>query len=354
MRRLRHQCKRIAGALILATVSTSGIAAFQDPLVTPATQSAIAAASPLTAIAPAGNRLVAVGQRGHVLVSEDGGKQWIQASVPVSSDLVAVHFPTADKGWAVGHDGVVLHSKDGGRTWLKQWDGREAARTMLEFYQKRAESGDPEAKRALAEAGHFVEQGPVHPFLDVWFENEWDGFVVGAFGLIFATRDGGVSWEPWFDRLDNPNSLHLYGIRGAQDGVYIVGEQGLILRLDQKRQRFVSVPGPYQGSYFGLLLNKEAVIVFGMRGNAFRSIDAGKTWKKVETNVSEGLPGGAVMDDGRLVLVTQGGNLLISRNRGQTFDKWPTARTAAFAGVAAARSGVALVGSQGITLEPLK
>ena len=81
---------------------------YVDVLDLPAKASALAQRSPLLDLARAGSRLVAVGQRGHILYSDDEGGRWQQARVPVSSDLNAVTFPTPEQGWAVGGDGVVL------------------------------------------------------------------------------------------------------------------------------------------------------------------------------------------------------------------------------------------------------
>ncbi len=112
---------RIAAlGLALATATLAAPvagAAFVDPLDTPAVPSALAARSLLLGVARAGNRLVAVGQRGHIVYSTDGGASWKQASVPVSSDLTAVFFVDDKQGWVVGHDGVVLHTVDSGDTW---------------------------------------------------------------------------------------------------------------------------------------------------------------------------------------------------------------------------------------------
>ena len=92
---------------------------------------------------------------------------------------------------------------------------------------------DPALLEALkAEAERAAAEGPSRPFLDVWFANAREGFVVGAYNLIFHTSDGGSTWEPWFDRTQNERFYHLYGIRGSSDGVYAVGELGLALRLD--------------------------------------------------------------------------------------------------------------------------
>ena len=125
----------------------------------------------LTGLARAGKRVVAVGQRGHVLLSDDAGKSWQQADVPVSADLVAVSFANAEAGWAVGHDGVVLHSADAGRTWTRQLDGRDAWATCSSRATRK--SGDD---KWLAEAKRFAAQGAENPFLDVWFDDASNGY----------------------------------------------------------------------------------------------------------------------------------------------------------------------------------
>src|SRR5262249_21678188 len=153
-----------------------------------ATRSALAPRSLLNGLARAGDRVVAVGQRGHVLYSDDAGGTWQQAEVPVSSDLVAVSFPSASTGWAVGPDGVILHTNDAGATWSRQLDGRRAGALLLEAYPENASAKDPERAAALHEqAQRFAAQGAENSFLDVWFADERDGYVVGAFGLILHT-----------------------------------------------------------------------------------------------------------------------------------------------------------------------
>src|SRR5574337_2060456 len=123
--------------LVLAlTAPVAGMAAgYQDVIDTPARESTLASKALLNGLASAGERVVAVGQRGHIIYSDDAGKSWQQAKVPVSSDLVAVSFPTPEQGWAVGHDGVVLHSSDAGATWTKQLDGRALGSMMAAYYK---------------------------------------------------------------------------------------------------------------------------------------------------------------------------------------------------------------------------
>jgi photosystem II stability/assembly factor-like uncharacterized protein len=356
-----------AGCLLLAGWLAGGIgiaagAAPADPLQLPAVASPLAVRSPLFAVASAGTRLVAVGQRGHVLTSDDHGAHWLQAEVPVSTDLVAVDFPSAQQGWAVGHDGVILHSVDGGRHWVRQLDGRQAAALMAQAYAKSARS--PEVDAALNEAKRMLAEGPDLPFLDVCFTDERNGYVVGAFNLIFTTSDGGAHWQPASERADNPKSQHLYAVRAVKttdsagavgDEVYIVGELGLVLRLDRASQRFTALPTPYPGTYFGLLATPDLLLAYGLRGNAWRSRDAGKSWQQIATGVQTGLTGAAVFGDGRIALVSQGGQLLVSRDQAASFTAVAGIKPLPIFGVSAAGgNALALVGARGVRIEAVE
>lgn len=275
----KHTLQALALLLVLwqAVAQASG---YIDVLDLPARPSALAVRSPLLDIASAGQRLVAVGQRGHILYSDDDGKQWQQASVPVSSDLNAVYFPTPEQGWAVGNDGVVLHSSDAGATWKKQLDGREIGALSVKQYSALA-AAEPDNEQwplRVADGQRLVEEGADKPLLDVWFADDKLGYVVGVFNLILRTEDGGQSWTPFQDRTDNPQNFHLNAITSTGDALYIVGEQGLVLKWDESPQRFATLATPYQGSYFGVVGKPGEVVVFGLRGNVLRSTDGGLSW----------------------------------------------------------------------------
>lgn len=343
-------------ALLAAAVVTSARAAPADTASTdvldrPATMSQIAAKRLLLAVARAGDRLIAVGPRGHIVISTDAGASWQQAAVPVSSDLTAVHFPSEKRGWAVGHDGVVLATTDGGMSWTKQLDGRTVNELILAGARERL-AGSPESaelQALVAEAERYRDQGPDKPFLDVWFENETTGYVVGAYNLLLATTDGGATWQSWFDRADNPRFMSLYSIRPAAGGLYIAGEAGTVLKLDPAAGRFVAVPVDYAGSLFGVLDAGEAVLVFGLRGNVFRSTDGGASWTSVHCGLSATVVGGARLASGGLVLVDQGGRFAMSSDGGLTFEPIPVRRSVPVTSVADAGAGrLAVTGPYGV------
>lgn len=306
--------------------ATKGV--LSDVLDRPALKTSLAARKLLLSVAVAGDRIVAVGPRGHIVVSTDAGATWQQSVVPVSSDLTAVYFPSAKIGWAVGHDGVVLASSDGGMTWTKQLDGRDVNRLVLADIQAKL-AADPASTllQGLAtEAERNEALGPDKPFLDVWFENDTTGYVVGAYGLLLKTEDGGKSWQSWFDRQENPRLMNLYSIRPAAGALYIAGEGGTVLRLDPASQRFVAAPVDYAGTLFGVVDAGGAVLVFGLRGNAFRSIDGGSTWMKVDAQLPASIVAGTSLAPGTVVLADQGGRLAVSSDGGVTFGLIPQTR----------------------------
>jgi len=324
-----------------------------DVLERPAQDSDLASRRLLQSVARAGERLVAVGPRGHIVVSADGGQTWKQSAVPVSSDLTAVYFVNDKNGWAVGHDGVVLASSDGGTSWIKQFDGRAANALLLQYLKARvaAEPGSKELAALLTEAERYQEQGPDKPFLDVWFENDKVGYVVGGYNLIFATADGGKTWEPWFDRTDNPKLLNLNAIRTAAGGLYITGEGGLVLKLDATAKRFRAVPVDYKGSLFGVVDGGDAVLVFGLRGNAFRSTDGGAHWNKVDSQLAASIIAGVRTTTGTVLLADQGGRIVASSDGGKTFKRLELAKPMPVTSITAvAGDKLALTGPRGVVV----
>jgi photosystem II stability/assembly factor-like uncharacterized protein len=337
----------------------SAIAApFQDVLDVPAKQSALASKSLLNGVTNAGRRVVAVGQRGHIVYSDDSGKTWRQAKVPVSSDLVAVNFPTPKSGWAVGHDGIVLHTIDGGESWSRQLDGRSAGKLLETYYAALGGQGklgsQEDAMRLIDETKRLAAQGAENPFLDVWFTDENTGFIVGAFNQIFRTTDAGATWEPWFHRTDNPKRLHLYAIRQVGGELYIAGEQGLVMRLDPGAGRFVGIDTGYHGTYFGIAGNDAAVFVFGLRGSLYRSGDGGRQWQKIETGLPEGITGAASCNGGRFLLVSQSGHVLESRDGGQHFTSAKIERPVPASAVACTDAGAIIAGARGVVAQTIR
>jgi photosystem II stability/assembly factor-like uncharacterized protein len=227
-------------------------------------------------VARHGERVLAVGERGHVLVSSDGGSTWTQAKVPTRALPTGVHMHDEKLAWAVGHDAVVLRTRDGGSSWERVHDA-------------------PEDER---------------PLLDVWFKDAERGFAAAAYGELLATRDGGSTWER--RAIRDGDDFHLNQLAAAADGtLYAAAEAGHLYRSDDGGETWRPLPSPYEGSFFGLLpLAEGPVLAFGLRGRLFASADRGKTWARIETGTEATLLCGLQTGPGRFVVGGMEGTLL--------------------------------------------
>ena len=330
---------------------------FRDPLVTPAETLSNAmetSSQPILALATVDksphHRIIAAGLRGLILISDDGASRWRQAHVPVQSDLVALSFIAAQQGWAVGHDGVILHTEDGGESWTKQFDGKAAHDVMAGYYKTRIANGEHQLQGFLDEVELNTKDGATLPFLSVYFDDERVGYAVGSFGMLVETEDGGKTWKPWLDHIDNKKFLNLNDIRKIGDDIYIAGEQGIVYRLDRDRQRFVAMPTVYKGSFFHIAGNDTFLLAMGLNGTAFRSADGGRSWEAVKTGVHTSLTSASLSADGRtIVLTAEGGQLLYSIDNARTFNPLPVHKPMLFADVVAGDDGwFVFAGYQGI------
>ncbi|WP_339533135.1 WD40/YVTN/BNR-like repeat-containing protein [Pseudomonas mucidolens] len=288
-----------------------------------AIQSALAEKSLMIDVAHAGKRLVAVGDRGHILYSDDQGAHWTQAKVPTRQLLTAVFFIDDQHGWAVGHDAKILASSDAGATWTQQFEDRSR------------------------EA----------PLLDVFFNDADHGFAVGAYGALVETRDAGKTWADVSERLDNEDQYHLNAIARIKDaGLFIVGEQGSMFRSSDDGHTWEKLTGPYEGSLFGVIgtAQPRTLLVYGLRGNLYRSTDFGDTWQPVELKAARGalefgLSGATLLDDGSLVVVGNGGSVVVSHDDGVSFSVFNRADRVSLSAVTAAGNGnLILVGQGGV------
>ena len=263
--------------------------------------------------AAAGPRLVAVGDRGYVLLSDDQGATWRRAKAPPVPLLTAVHFLDDKRGWAVGHDAAILATADAGETWTLQFSAAKEQR----------------------------------PLLDVAFLDARRGFAVGAYGAFYETSDGGAAWSA---RKIIEDDKHLNAILDLGKGqLLVVGESGTILRSADSGATWNAVPAPYKGSFFGAAAAKDgAIVAFGLRGRIFRSADGGSTWTQVNAGTEASLMGATLLEDGALVIAGNAGVLLVSRDNGRTFTPLPSGRRGVLSKALPAKGGALLLLGEGM------
>jgi photosystem II stability/assembly factor-like uncharacterized protein len=336
-----------------------------------------AATSLLLDIAAAGDRLVAVGERGHILFSDDQGDNWVQAVVPTSAMLTRVFFVSDQLGWAVGHDGNILFSSNGGVDWQLQRDGLSEqvrineeragrAADLVDALGKRladaGEEGQEDLRLALEEAEFALESAhetmdePVYapPLMDIWFANAEQGWASGAYGSLLHTSNGGRHWDDWSHKLDNPEELHLNGVVGDGKGhIFLASEWGMIFRSGSNGETWELVESGYEGSFFGLLVNPASgsVFAYGLLGTVYRSADLGESWEPVTSMARASLFGGYADATGTIIFVGQGGTAVRSDDDGLSFTPYMQAPRRGLHGLAPMGEGRYMVTGDGGSAE---
>jgi len=358
----RSFCSTTICALALGIILTLGLPA---PLraqtdQTDLNQPAIPVKAPdqtfLNAVTLAGTRLVAVGEHGVIIYSDDQGVSWHQANVPVDVLLNGVSFGNAQDGWAAGHFGVILHSEDGGKTWQKQLDGNQVNQLALQAAQAATakNSNLVTTPLALRRASLFLQTGPDKPFLSVDALGPDSAIVVGAYRMADRTTDGGKTWQDTSLSIEDRLSHNLYGIATVGRDLYIAAETGPVFRSTDGGASFSAVTAPSATTLFGVLGTKDgSVLVYGVAGAAYLSHDSGTNWQTVSINTSTNITAGLLLNSGTLLLASESGVLYVSLDNGQTFKQLPGQLPMAVTGLAETPNGsVAVVGSGGVDIIP--
>ncbi|MDC8786396.1 WD40/YVTN/BNR-like repeat-containing protein [Roseateles koreensis] len=278
--------------------------------------------NPLLAAARAGNRLVAVGARGMVLLSDDNGKQWRQAAeVPVRSMLTSVSFVDAQRGWAVGHDTSILATTDGGEHWQLQHFDAETDR----------------------------------PLFSVHFFDARQGVAVGLWSTILTTDDAGVNWRqvkapapPEGGKADR----NLFSLFASPAGaIYAAAERGAVLRSKDRGVSWEYLSTGYKGSLWtGLALDEQTLVVAGMRGTVYRSDDAGAHWASVPSHTQSSVTQLARHGQ-QMVAVGLDGVMLRSDDQARTLSfAQRDDRLKLTAAITAADGSLHLLSAQGVVL----
>ena len=229
------------------------------------------------------DRLVAVGERGHVVFSDDG-KTWQQAEhVPTRSTLTSL-FRVGDRLWAGGHDAVIITSGDRGTTWSRQ-------------------NFQPDRQQAI---------------MDLYFTDKDHGVAIGSYALVLVTDDGGQTWADGA-MVDAESDYHLNAMLRFSDGRrMIAGEAGYSYRSFDDGASWEMMDMPYMGSMWGAIaMPGDCVVFFGLRGHAMESCDFGTTWQELETGTLASLSGAADRD-GLIIMVGNSGTILTRVNGSMT------------------------------------
>jgi photosystem II stability/assembly factor-like uncharacterized protein len=193
------------------------------------------------------NNGFAVGANGTLLHTTNGGVNWVNLVNGTGSQLTAVSFTDVNTGTAVGLDGVILRTTDGGVNWEHQYCG--------EYW-----------------------------FGGVCFSDINNGTIIGYNGdnSIFHTSDGGKQWvqQDYDNSSENYISLVSLSFVDANVGI-IVGTFGSILKTTNGGNNWINQSSNTKNNLFGVKLFDENIgVAVGEKGTILRTEDGGLSWNK--------------------------------------------------------------------------
>ncbi|MBM4246341.1 MAG: hypothetical protein FJ148_21500 [Deltaproteobacteria bacterium] len=230
-------------------------------------------------------KAIIVGYGGKILLTSDAGRTWEVAQSNTDGAIYKLAMTDASSGWAVGQSGLVLRTTDGGKTWQKMDAGTDASlfsiyaaspqrlvavgekATVLstedggatwrtvKIEAKAKEAGSDEAMQGLSDTDVIAQDPALYA---VRFVDEKTGWIVGEFGKILHTTDGGKTW------IEQQNTL--------------LGDE-IVDALD--------LPTFYDID----CVDAQECVTVGLDGRIAATTDGGKTWafQEVEGDFSEPL-----------------------------------------------------------------
>lgn len=268
------------------------------------------------------------------------GWQTLKSGSP--SDLVAVYFTSAERGFIAGDKGYFAQTTNGGKTWTKQFIYTEE--DINEIYFRNENNGYVVAGKKMFltdDAGRSWREIKIYDpknfrnatpeFLSVRFADKKRGLIVGSLinkddevvdSLVLRTDDGGETWA----RIIVPSKLeliHLDFVNSSRG--WIVGDKGLILTtqdggINWRKQDSGTDKTLYNVDFRD---SQEGYAVGGNRGIGviLRTGNGGETWETVKTNFSKTFLRVDFADDKNGWIVGYGGTILRSNDKGKTWIK---------------------------------
>jgi photosystem II stability/assembly factor-like uncharacterized protein len=196
------------------------------------------------------------GKEGMMYATGDGGATWTALTTGSDRHLFALEFPTATRGHAAGDFGTMVHTEDGGKTW-----GVQHVPESVLLPDSALDTG--------------VQPGDVNLY-GLSYGDPDHAWVVGEFGIVMASSDGGVTWT----QQHTPIESTLFGVRfaDAKHG-FAVGIDAVILATDDGGATWRAVPPPVtQRSYYDVALRGTTGWIVGESGTILKTTDGGTSW----------------------------------------------------------------------------
>jgi len=267
----------------------------------------------------------AVGRFGMILLTRDGGKTWQERPSGTSRALSAISFADHQHGFVVGSGGTTLTTSDGGVTWRAQ--PSDTSEQLLGIY-----ASSPTAAHVVGAFGTLLsttdggttwrnhrlswdnliplvnkDGGNIEPNLNaVYFANPETGWIVGEFGLVLKTSDGGQTWSSQTYGSDRPQ-LFAVMFRDKLTG-WSVGQQGTLLKTTDGGRNWIAVDIGTRRNLYGISFEDERGLIVG-EGIVMASQDNGAIWTRLESMPEGRWLSGAAIKKRQAAVVGQAGTI---------------------------------------------
>lgn len=176
----------------------------------------------------------------------------------------------------------------------------------------------PSAAMAAPHAGARITDN----LYDAHFTTANEGWVVGGFGTIFHTRDGGDTWQQQVSRT----AEQLYGVdfADAQNG-WVVGRTGIILHTKDGGNSWEAQKSGNEKHLFTVAaLDPQRAWAVGDWGVILATRDSGKTWEDRSLTRDVVLYGQSWPDAQHGWIVGEAGAILATADGGATWTDQPS------------------------------
>jgi photosystem II stability/assembly factor-like uncharacterized protein len=154
-----------------------------------------------------GNRILAVGDQGTILRSDDGGTNWLVHQIPVVANFYFLEYTDSLTFYVGGGDvnggGQIYKSIDGGQSWALLYDNPSITLRDLDFVNDSLAFAVGRTGKIIktTDAGQTwsnLSSGSVNNFTCVAFLNPDTGYAGGDNFGLYRTDNGGVTWSQAF------------------------------------------------------------------------------------------------------------------------------------------------------------
>ncbi len=275
------------------------------------------------------DRAIVVGYKGKALVTSDAGMSWSALPIDTNNALYSLQFANKNVGWIVGQEAEILRTADGGKTWQTQGGNIYMGKDC------RGPDADVEA-----------DECPLAPLFALSVVDAKTAIAIGDRSTVTMTKDGGKTWQTQTLTPEGLELLDLNSLLAFEDPVlydvnffdadngFVVGEFGKIFKTTDGGGTWIEKQGSLVGGeYFDVLdlptffdiefLNRKVGYVAGLEGRVAKTTDGGETWAWQDHGVKEySAPfySVAVLPNGAVWVVGAGGQL-VTAPEGKAFGK---------------------------------